>query len=259
MIPSIKSALKSALGAVGLEIRRVNGGCPQVPGSTERPIGETGKFLEDLRARGFAPRGILDVGANRGDWTRLALSIFPKAAIIMIEPQDEMQPCLSQLSKSRADCHYVKAGAGREPGELIQTIWDDLAGSSFLPQADNSQIQAGKQRKTPITTLDKLLSEAYPGFFPDLVKLDIQGFELEALAGAQRTFGQTEVFIIETSLFRFMPRQPITSEVVSFMSERGYEFYDITEYLRRPCDGALGQVDFAFVKAGGRFHANAQW
>jgi len=94
---------------------------------------------------------------------------------------------------------------------------------------------------------------------PDLVKLDVQGFELEVLSGAETTFGRTELFIVETSLFRFLPNQPLIREVISFMADRDYELYDITAHLRRPYDGALGQVDLAFVKADGRFRAEAKW
>ena len=246
---AIKSVIKSGLNAFGIEIYRNRGG----------GIGKIVGFFGEIRARGFTPRGIIDVGANRGDWTRLALSIFPDASVIMIEPQDEMQPYLSKLCSNVAGCHYVKAGAGRVAGELVQTIWPDLAGSSFLPEVDRGQLQSGKQRTTQVVTIDSLLSETYPEFVPDLIKLDIQGFELEALSGAETTFGRTEVFIVETSLFGFLPRQPVTREVISFMFDRGYELYDITGYQRRPYDGALGQADLAFVKADGRFRAETKW
>jgi FkbM family methyltransferase len=245
----IKSVIKSGLNAIGIEIYRNRGG----------GIGTLAGFLADIRARGFKPRGIIDVGANRGDWTRMALSIFPEASVIMIEPQDEMEPYLSKLCGGVGDRHYVKAGAGRAGGELVQTIWPDLNGSSFLPEADTSRLKSGKQRRTPVVTIDSLLCETYPKFVPDLIKLDVQGFELEALSGANTTFGRTEVFIVETSLFGFLPGQPITREVISFMFERGYELYDITGYQRRPFDGALGQADLAFVKAEGRFRVHSKW
>jgi hypothetical protein len=95
------------------------------------------------------------------------------------------------------------------------------------------------------------------GFHPDLVKLDIQGFELEALSGAQATFWENRGFILETKFT--VPHQYITREVIAFMSDRGYELYDITEYLRRPFDGALGCIDVAFVKSRGMFCAKSSW
>ena len=228
------------------------------PGGVGRPIGKLDLFLEDVKARGFFPRGIIDVGANRGDWTRFALGIFPSTPFIMIEPQDEMEMPLSQVVNDSPGCHYIKAGAGREEGELIQTIWEDLLGSSFLPVVDSEQLKTGTQRKTKIVTIDSLLA-TLPDFHPDFVKLDTQGFELEALLGGESLFGKTELFIIETSLFPFMPKQPITREVIAFMGDRGYELYEMTQFLRRPCDGAIGQVDLSFVKAEGMFRQNARW
>ncbi|MDD5350416.1 MAG: FkbM family methyltransferase [Chthoniobacteraceae bacterium] len=256
---NLKSITRSIFHALGFEIHYTTPRTPPPYGSDTQPLGHIEHFLGDVRARGFAPRGIVDVGANRGDWARLALKMFPEAAILMIEPQEEMQARLTELAQSRPGCHYVKAGAGRESGELVQTIWPDLAGSSFLPPADDGQLKAGTQRKTPIITLDKLLTKTYPNFSPDLVKLDVQGFELEALAGGASLFGRTELFILETSLFSFMPGQPVTREVIAYFAERGYELYDIPGYLRRPSDGALGQIDLAFVKANGHFRASAAW
>jgi hypothetical protein len=65
-----------------------------------------------------------------------------------------------------------------------------------------------------------ILSE-HPDFHPDLVKLDIQGFELKALMGATSTFSRTEMFIMEVSLFEFFNGQPLAREVIAFMAERG--------------------------------------
>jgi len=229
------------------------------PGSAERPIGKIKSFLEDVRSRGFTPSGILDVGANRGDWTRMALSIYPQAEVVMIEPLDEMDEPLLTLCREQPLCRHVKAGAARTEGELIQTIMGfDLAGSSFLPAPKDDQVRTGRQRRTRMLTIDSILSQ-HPDFHPDLVKLDIQGFELEALSGGTKLFGATKLFIIETSLFSFFDGQPMTREVISFMADRRYEIYDITEFIRRPYDGALGQVDIAFVKADGFLRVSNRW
>jgi len=110
---------------------------------------------------------------------------------------------------------------------------------------------------TPIVTIDSLLVDR-PDLVPDLVKLDIQGFELEALQGGQSLFGKVEIFILETTLNPFWD-QPSTADCIIFMRDRGYELYDVTEYLRRPIDGALGQIDLAFVKKDGMFRREKRW
>jgi len=248
--------LNSALRNMGLELSRI----PKQsnPGGAGRPIANTRMFLEDVQARGFTPQGIIDVGANRGNWTRMAMSIFPHARVLMIEPQNEMKHSLEELCRSFESVEYVQAGAGKESGELVQTIWEDLAGSSFLPEVRDDKLANGKQRKTPIVTIDDLLNER-KSFIPDLVKLDIQGFELEALKGATSAFGKTQVFILETSLYHFFKDMPTTADCIMFMAERGYELYDVTEFLRRPLDGALGQIDLAFALREGTLRSSDRW
>ena len=150
------------------------------------------------------------------------------------------------------------AGAGKESGALYQTIWADRAGSSFLPPATESLVARGAQRLTPMITVDDAL-DARPSFAPELVKLDVQGFELEVLKGAQRHFQRTEVFILETSLFRFLPNQPLAVDCIHFMEERGYDIYDVTGFLRRPYDNALGQIDLAFAKRAGKLRRSNSW
>ena len=188
----------------------------------------------------------------------MVLSVFPESRIIMFEPQEEMRSILEQLCRRNSNLEFIQAGVGREPGELVQTIWEDLAGSSFLPEVADDKLEKGVQRMTPIITIDEILKQK-PDFVPDLVKLDIQGFELEALKGASSTFETTELFILETSLYEFLPSQPVTFDCIKFMHEKGYYIYDVTEYLRRPFDGALGQIDIAFAKSGGMLQKSNSW
>lgn len=59
--------------------------------------------------------------------------------------------------------------------------------------------------------------------------------------------------VMETAQFRFRDQQPVTRECIAFMYERAYELYEVADYLWRPRDGALGQLDLAFVKSDGVF------
>lgn len=255
----MKHTLKRILNYAGIEIRKVQRGNFNEIATDRRPIGNIRFFLEDVAKRGFVPNGIIDVGANRGEWTQMAKSIFPNASVLMIEPQEEMRALLEKTCQILANVAWIQAGAGAEKGELVQTIWKDLNGSSFIPREGEITDGHKTQRITPILTLNDLVAER-PDFSPDLVKMDIQGFEIEALKGAVSLFGKTELFILETSLFRFMnERQPLSRELISFMHDAGYELYDITEFLRRPLDGALGQVDLAFAKQDGFLRNRTTW
>ena len=251
----MKQVLKQFFRHLGIEVHRYR---EFPPASPQRSIGNLESLLEDLRERGFVPQSILDVGANHGNWSRIAKRIFPKANCFLIEPQIEMKPYLDSFCNDFPNSRWFMAGAGAKPGELTLTIWDDLEGSSFLPESSEKLKTTGKQRSIKIITIDSLIEDgAIP--IPQLVKLDIQGFELEALCGGSKLFGQVEVFILEVSLFRFMKDMPIFHEVISFMADQDYFAYDFPGFLRRPYDGALGQVDICFVKQGGLLRNSDSW
>ena len=150
---------------------------------------------------------------------------------------------------------YFLAGAGARIDTMPIAIWDDLAGSSLLFNAnDNKEI-----REIEILTIDNLIDSGKIDL-PELVKLDIQGFELEALKGAKKTFGYTEAYIMEASLFPFnAPGMPVIADVINFMLDRNYVVYDFPGFSRRPCDGALGQCDICFVKQNGFLRASNAW
>jgi hypothetical protein len=83
---------------------------------------------------------------------------------------------------------------------------------------------------------------------PLLFKADVQGAELEVLAGAEQTLARCDAVILETTLFNTFENGPLLQEVIAYMAARDFCVYDITGYLYRPLDGALMQVDVIFVK-----------
>ena len=255
----MRSIIKKIIHSTGFDIKRYQKQS-EVFASSSRPVGEIDMLLEDLKQRGLKCKSILDVGANLTEWSRMAKEIFPETAFYLIEPQLEMKSRLDKFVQDFPDSKYFLAGAGENPGLFTLTIWDDLAGSSFLPPKDESKQRQGKQRDIEIITIDALI-EANKIKIPELIKMDIQGFELTALKGAKKTFGQTEVYILETSLFSFsdVPGMPVFSDVVSFMLERNYVVYDFPGFTRRPLDGALGQCDVCFVKRDGFLRKSNDW
>ena len=215
-------------------------------------------FFSNIRNLGFATTAILDVGANRGDWSRIAAKYFPGAAFLLIEPQEEMRPFLEEFCREHPPSQYFLTAAGSQSGTATITIWDDLAGSSLLPPADEVLRNAGKQRDIPVARIDDLLQESAASI-PSLVKLDVQGYELEALRGASTLFGVTDLFVLEVSFFDFYPHQPILHDVVAFMAERQYFAYDIVGGIRRPYDQALGQMDLVFARDGSALRSSNRW
>lgn len=254
-----KWTVRGAAGLFGLEVRRHRRAEP-APTAPTGPVmhgDSTDEFLRHLARCGLRPRCVLDVGANEGKWARAAAEVFPAARLVLIEPQEEMRPRLEAFCAAHPSARHVPAGAAAESGHAVQTIWDDFAGSSFLPPPDDALLRAGRQRTTPMVTIDSVF--ASEPHLPELVKLDVQGYELEALKGANRLFGRTEVFVLEVSLIAGTPGTPELSDVVEFMRARGYVGYDVCGYLRRPLDAALGQFDLAFARADGLLRRDRRW
>ncbi len=82
---------------------------------------------------------------------------------------------------------------------------------------------------------------------------------MEALKGASKIYGVTEVIIVEVSLFKYYNKTPTLKEIVCFMDEKGYDVYDFAGFLRRPFDGALGQIDICFANRNGFLKSSNKW
>ena len=95
--------------------------------------------------------------------------------------------------------------------------------------------------------------------YPDFLKLDVQGHELAVLKGADKSLGNTEVCLLEVSLLDFGSNSPLLTDVVSFMDERDFQAYDISQFMRRPYDKALFQIDMFFVKKDSKIIESTRW
>lgn len=207
-------------------------------------------FMRQLASQGFVPSAIMDIGANHGGWSDTVRGVFPGARFLLIEPQAEMVPFLAQFCGRTAGSEYVQAGAGAQSGAETLTIWDDLQGSAILSDEVHALTPYGERRTIPIVTINELVdSGRFP--VPDLIKIDVQGFEMAVLQGATAVLGHTEAFIIETSLYDPLGGRPTFYQVVEFMEAAGYAIFDFAELRHRASDHALAQLDVCFVRKNG--------
>ena len=204
-----------------------------------------GKVLRAMKRRGLRINKVLDVGAAWGGWSRHCMRLFPTANYFLIDPLLEHERYLLYFkSQFPRKIDYLISAAGSQPSLEEIRVQEDLVGSSFLSDADPRFL--GKLRSVPIVTIDDLIDSGLIEI-PNLLKIDVQGFELEVLDGAKSIFGSTEVIIMEASLFEFSENCPQAGEIITYMDNRDYVLYDIVGFTRRPFDGALAQIDIVFV------------
>jgi hypothetical protein len=101
---------------------------------------------------------------------------------------------------------------------------------------------------------------------PFLLKLDVQGYELEVLAGAEATLANTEAVIAEASLWADRKRPEMTRliDLMNWFDRRGFVLYDVAQIVRRKLDDAITEMDLVFCPASsplrseGRYKTDAQ-
>jgi len=207
-----------------------------------------GGALQQLSTLGFRPRTVIDVGV--ASKTEELYQAFKDADILLVEPLAEFESFLRDICRSYK-AQYVLAAAGENPGSAIINVHPDKFGSSLLKEFEGPGVD-GVPREIPVVTIDQLCaSRNLVG--PYLMKVDVQGAELQVLAGATRTLQQTQVVILEVALFGTLIGGPQLSETVVRMKQYGFAVYDVFGFNYRPLDNALCQVDMVFVQERGPF------
>jgi len=240
MLTAVKVAGKRLFGAVGLDVRKAK--------RVEMPRASMQGALRQLSSLGFVPRTVIDVGVAYQ--TAELYAEFPKADILLIEPLTEFEPFLRKICETYK-AQYVLAAAGEASGAATLNVHADRFGSSLFKEVEGAAVD-GAPRQVPVITIDQVCAQKKLSG-PYLVKVDVQGAELQVLAGAQRTLQQTEAVVLEVTLFGTIVGAPQLFDIVGKMKESGFVVYDIYGFNYRPLDHALAQTDMVFVREQGRF------
>ncbi len=205
--------------------------------------------LLHIKQLGFEPQTVIDVGAALGTFD--VYEIFPEARHILIEPIVENEVYLAQICRKLGNAEYIIAAATREPGTVRLNVHPALVHSSVSDKPANLDDKLYTRTISGIP-LDQLCreKELVP---PYLIKIDVDGNEIDVLAGATQILKDTEYVIVEVTLFSQM------YEIIDFMKSQEFVVYDIVGLSWRPSDHALVQCDMAFVKEKGQFQTNQSY
>lgn len=185
---------------------------------------EHAKVLNHLKSNDF--QTVVDVGANRGQFALVARKHFPNAKIVSFEPLKEPAALFRRVFSS--DPQIVLYGMAIGPEEKEMTIHvsrvDDS--SSLLPitALQNSLFPGTAEKETRtvyVKPLEAVLS-AKDIKRPALLKMDVQGFERDALEGCKSLLALFSYVYVECSFLELYAGQSLAPEVISFLSGFGF-------------------------------------
>lgn len=207
-----------------------------------------------LQERGFGAGTVIDIGAAEGDFflMRSRHRLFPDARHFFVDAMQENADLYRRLGE-RFDAGHEIAALSCMDGEVVLRIDPDF----YNTHIDHLQPGSGYQatRRVPVCTLDGLTArhELQPPF---VLKLDVQGGELDVLRGALRTL--EEAVIVTAEIQVFSERDTLV-ELLAFMQGNGWALYDITDLAYYPSDSTLYQCYATFIPRSMDFRKGAPW
>ncbi|MEM7689150.1 MAG: FkbM family methyltransferase [Pseudomonadota bacterium] len=223
-------------------LRRVNKVIAPTGAQLYRAGADMEYALDWLARRDHQIASILDLGAAQGDWSRMALDLFPKTRIVGVDPLEERVPALEKLKAENPRFDYVSAVAGGDDGGTVElAVTEDLDGSSVHGSE-------GKMRTVPVHSVDAI-AEMKGLRGPYFLKFDTHGFEKPILDSATQVLKETRFIVMEAYNFRHTPETLLFHEIIDYLGQRGFRVSHIVDVLNRPSDGALWQIDLMFARA----------
>jgi FkbM family methyltransferase len=183
------------------------------------------EYLNKLKEQGENPKVIYDVGACVLHWTDRVRNIWPGAEVIAFEAAD-VHEFLYQESGIKYHIGVLSSESGKEV-DFYQNN-EAPGGNSYYRENPDIQPAAATLysdryvRKLRTITLDAVASlKRFPP--PDLIKMDVQGAELDVLKGAQETIKTAKHIILELQIVEYNKGAPLKDIVISYMDSIGYD------------------------------------
>lgn len=226
-------------------LRVVVGGAARRLHLEAQPAGPSGRSVEAalrVLGPGSGVRTAIDVGASDGRWSAAAAPHLPGARFLLVEAQAVHEARLRALCARDSRFEYVLAAAGPRRG----VVHFD-AGDPFGGVATETAPAVGSIATPMVAVDDEVAARRLPG--PFLLKLDTHGFEVPILEGATEVLRQTALLVVEAYNFQLGPGALRFHELLAWLDARGFRCIDLVDFLYRPGDGVLWQMDLVLCPA----------
>jgi FkbM family methyltransferase len=238
--PSAKNIVKKLFQSFGLNVVRYN-------------ASNSEEVLLKTILKHFNVQTVIDVGANEGQYAAGLLTNGYSGTIYSFEP---IQKPFEQLRRKAERTPKWKAfnyGVGSKTEDIAINVSENIVSSSIF-SVEHASVNAEPSSK--IVRQEKIRLVALETFFTDeklqlspetLLKLDVQGFEMEVLKGCQRMLPQIRLIQAELSFVPLYQNAPLFQEVVTFLAQKGFEIYSIIPGFRDLASGRMLQADGIFL------------
>ncbi len=199
---------------------------------------------------------VVDVGANRGQYACLLRGAGFSGRIVSFEPVPEIFAQLATAAEGDSRWQVHQMALGQESGELEMNVWPGTLSSALPPSQFGAKrydaLRDVHVERVPVRRLEDLL----PDLVPDpaappriLLKLDTQGFDLEAFRGLGAAGGhvvalQSEVALL--TIYEHMPRMP---EALAVYEAAGFEITGMYPVSREHRTARVLEYDCVMVRA----------
>lgn len=223
VIRSLKLIIKGILARLGLVIFKRTTGIY---------VGEHETPALALRLCGVAHPVIVDGGANKGFFVDAVFKIAPESRFLCFEPDPPLAMNLRNKFTGNQRVQIVQAALGSASGTATLNINQSRACNSLMSSAGNTAGELGNFMTTvdrievELISLDRAMGESR---LPpcDILKLDLQGYELQALKGAGETLKTVSVVIVELWYAPVYTNAVTYLQICDLLEKSGFSLYSI--------------------------------
>jgi len=210
--------------------------------------------LQRLQRAGLPVHAVIDIGAYRGDFAAAVLAVWPEVSVSCFEPLPGRDAKLRERFRGqRVVVHAQLLGA--YSGENVALSIAETASSVLLEHAPQ-----GFERVAMKThALDDLVTQGVVTARCDLLKIDVQGYELAVLRGAESVLQQAQAILIELNVLDIHAGVPLINEVLAWLAARDFVPWDLAGVTRRPLDDTLWQVDLVMLRGESPLRGDKRW